>query len=67
MSGSCIPSGELLLAVAALVSIQMSQGRSTDEIALMAAFFTPLAYNLALIATRRDIASEPKNDCKGGL
>ncbi len=36
MSGSCIPSGELLLAVAALVSIQMSQGRSTDEIALLA-------------------------------
>ena len=67
MSGSCIPSGELLLAVAALVSIQMSQGRSTDEIALLAAFFTALGDNLALIATRHGIASEAKNDCKGSV
>ena len=66
MSGSCIPSGELLLAVAALVSIQMSQGRSTDEIALLAAFFTALGDNLALIATRRGLTAESENDCSGG-
>lgn len=45
--------GEFLVLVAALVSIQMAQGRSTDEIDLLAAFFTVLGDNLALIPTRR--------------
>jgi hypothetical protein len=45
--------GEFLVLVAALVSIQMAQGRSTDEIDLLAAFFTVLGDNLALISTRR--------------
>ena len=45
--------GELFVLIAALVSLQIAQGRSTDEIGLLSAFFTALGDNLALIATRR--------------
>ncbi len=37
----------------ALAAIQLSRGRSTDQLALLAAFFTVLGDNLALIATAR--------------
>ena len=41
---------ELVLAVAVLVSLQIAQGRTADELALLAAFFTVLGDNLALLA-----------------
>ena len=57
-------SGELLLALATLVSIQLAQGRSEDEITLMAAFFTVLGDNLALIAARRIMDGGTNSNCK---
>ena len=47
------PSGEALLVIAALVSFQLAQDRSNDELGVLAAFFTVLGDNLALIAARR--------------
>ena len=58
MAGSGGPSGELLVAAAALVSIQLAQGRSSGELGTMAAFFTVLGDNLALLAIRREEKSE---------
>lgn len=46
------PSGEALLVIAALVSFQLAQDRSNDELGVLAAFFTVLGDNLALIAAR---------------
>lgn len=46
-------SGEGLTLLAALAAIQLSQGRSADQVALLAAFFTVLGDSLALIATAR--------------
>lgn len=39
-----------LLLLAALVSIQMAQGLSSEQLELLAAFFTVLGDNLALLA-----------------
>ena len=50
------PSGELLLVIALLVSLQIAQGRTADELGTLAAFFTVLGDNLALIAVRRPAA-----------
>lgn len=41
-----------LLLLAALVSIQMSQGLTDTQLELLAAFFTVLGDNLALLALR---------------
>lgn len=57
-----LPSGEWILIAATLVSIQLAQGRSEDELALMAAFFTVLGDSLALLAITRP-APEEKTDC----
>ena len=46
-------SGEGLTLLAALAAIQLSQGRSADQVALLASFFTVLGDSLALIATAR--------------
>ena len=37
------PSGEALLVIAALVSFQLAQDRSNDELGVLAAFFTVLS------------------------
>ena len=50
------PDGSTLLLLAAVVSLQLAQGRSTDDLALMGAFFTVLGDNLSLLA-----ASRPQN------
>lgn len=50
------PDGSTLLLLAAVVSLQLAQGRSTDDLALMGAFFTVLGDNLSLLA-----ASMPQN------
>lgn len=47
------PDGESLVVIGAAVSIQMAQGRSVETVDLLAAFFTVLGDNLALIATQR--------------
>lgn len=41
-----------LLLLAALASIQLSRGLTASQIALLAAFFTVLGDNLALLALR---------------
>lgn len=41
-------SGDALLLLATAVSLQLVRGRTTEEIELMAAFFTVLGDNLAL-------------------
>ena len=55
----CLPSsdGPTLLLLAAVVSLQLSQGRSAEDLALMGAFFTVLGDNLALLA-----ASSPADE-----
>lgn len=53
MAESGGPSGELLVAAAALAAVQLAQGRGTSEIDTLAAFFTVLGDNLALLSVRR--------------
>lgn len=53
--------GEILLAVAALAAIQIAQGRTVDEIELIAALFQVLGDSLSLIAARRSMP-----DCTEG-
>ena len=50
-----IPSGEALLILAALVSLQLAQGRTADQLELIAAFFEVLGDNLSLIAAHRSL------------
>ncbi len=58
-----IPSGEWILIAATLVSIQLAQGRTEEELALMAAFFTVLGDSLALLAITRPSPNQDKTDC----
>ncbi len=44
------PDGPTLLLLAAVVSLQLAQGRSEDDLSLMGAFFTVLGDNLELLA-----------------
>ena len=53
MAESGGPSGELLVAAAALAAVQLAQGRGTRELDTLAAFFTVLGDNLALLSIRR--------------
>lgn len=55
MGERAIPAGEALLLLAAAVSIQMAQGRTVDQLELIAAFFEVLGDNLSLIAARRSM------------
>lgn len=48
-----LPNGDWVLIAAALVSIQFAQGRSEEELGFLAAFFTILGDNLALLALTR--------------
>ena len=50
------PDGPTLLLLAAVVSLQLAQGRSEEDLSLMGAFFTVLGDNLELHA-----ASLPQN------
>ena len=52
------PSGETLVLLSAAAAIQIAQGRSADDLGVLAAFFTALADNLALLALRQDASSE---------
>lgn len=44
------PSGETLAAAATLAAIQLTQGRTNEQAAVLAAFFTTLGDAIALIA-----------------
>ena len=47
------PSGETLAAAATLAAIQLTQGRTNEQAAVLAAFFTTLGDAIALIAAQR--------------
>lgn len=53
------PSGQCLLVLATLTALQLTQGRTAQESALMAAFFTALADGIALISVRQDEEEAP--------
>lgn len=48
MAGQC--SGEMLVTTAAIIALQLSQGRSARELNTLSNFFTALSDNLVLIA-----------------
>lgn len=50
-------SGGMLVTVAAIISLQIAQGRSADELDLLAALFTVLGDNLALIAGQLPVST----------
>ena len=43
-------SGEALVLLSALTAIQLSQGKSAEEVGVLGAFFTTLGDNVALLA-----------------
>ena len=47
------PSGEALVAAAALAAVRLTQGRTAEEAAVLSAFFCTLGDSIALIASRR--------------
>ena len=47
------PSGETLAAAATLAAIQLTQGRTNEQAAVLAPFFTTLGDAIALIAAQR--------------
>lgn len=53
MSSHPGPSGEALAAAATLAAIQLTQGRTNEQAAVLAAFFTTLGDAIALIAAQR--------------
>lgn len=52
MSARSGPSGEALTAAAVLAAIQLTQGRTSKQAAVLAAFFTTLGDAIALIAAQ---------------
>ena len=50
-----IPSGEALVILATVVSLQLAQGRTPEQLELIGAFFEVLGDNLGLIAARRSL------------
>lgn len=58
------PSGETLLAAAALTGAQLAKNRSAEEIAVLSAFFCTLGDGLALIAARRAMDEACKSSVK---
>lgn len=63
MAESSLPNGDWVLVAAALVSIQFARGQSVEYLEFLAAFFTILGDNLALLAITRP--SLPETDCAG--
>lgn len=51
MAQTQIPDGPTLVLLAAVVSLQLAQGRSKDDVALMGIFLTTLGDNLSLLST----------------
>lgn len=57
-------SGELLPVLTSLVSVQLARGLSDRDLALVAAFFTTLGDNLALIAVTREEPEQTEQTSK---
>lgn len=55
MASTPIPSGEALVILATVFALQLAQGRTPEQLALISAFFNVLGDNLALIAARRSL------------
>lgn len=55
-------SGESLVTLAALLAIQLAQGRSASQLDLLGNFFTALADNLLLIAGQLPESAESCGD-----
>lgn len=62
MARGCDRGGEGLLVLATLVSLQLAQGRTADQLELLSAFFEVLGDNLALIAAQREAAESERPD-----
>ena len=53
MSAICGSSGEGLVLISTLLSIQIAQGKSAEDLAVIAALFTTVGDSRALIAAQR--------------
>lgn len=58
MAEGSLPCGDWVLVAAALVSIQFAKGRTEEELGFLAAFFTLLGDQLALLALGRPSSEE---------
>lgn len=66
MSGAPVgPSGEALTVLGAAAAIWLAQDRAAEELELLAAFFTALGDNLALIAAQRAAQEARRALCPG--
>jgi len=60
MAGCSPPSGEWVLIAATLAAIQLAQGQTVEQLALMSSFFGVLGNNLGFLAiTRAETKGEP--------
>ena len=50
---ACNPAGEFLVLLAAAVAVCFAQGKNSEELGTMSAFFATLGDQLALIAAQR--------------
>ena len=59
MQASSGPSGEALLAIAALAAIQLTAGKSDAQVAVLGAFFTMLGDAIGLLLAQRAALENP--------
>ena len=59
MQASSGPSGEALLAIAALAAIQLTAGKSDAQAAVLGAFFTMLGAAIGLLLAQRAALENP--------
>lgn len=61
------PDGEALVALGMAAAIQLAQGRTAEELGVLAAFFSALGDNLALIGARRVVQEARRTACEEAL
>lgn len=61
------PDGEALVALGMAAAIQLAQGHTAEELGVLAAFFSALGDNLALIAARRAVQEARRTACEETL
>ena len=61
------PSGEALTVLGTAAAIWLAQDRGAEELELLAAFFTALGDNLALIDAQRAAQEARRALCPGGM
>jgi hypothetical protein len=66
MAGCSPPPGDWLIMAVTLAAIQLSHGKTVDELALMSSFFSLLSSSLGFLAVTRfeDDDLPLNNDCK---